>query len=158
MESLPPINLVLMVHLVVLSLWGGVVAVEAVIELYPYRRREFQTHAIEYHYWIDSLVELPLIVAVVVSGTVLAALAWPLDGLHLLKIGCASVAVIANLVCIGLVIARRRLMKSGASADELWRKTRGVVLCAVVGMPAAAVAVGLGFWLGYHRMVELIVH
>jgi hypothetical protein len=35
MKTLPLINLVSIIHLVVLSLWGGVVVTESVLELYP---------------------------------------------------------------------------------------------------------------------------
>ena len=33
-------NVLAMLHLVVLSLWGGVVATEAVIEVYPFRKQD----------------------------------------------------------------------------------------------------------------------
>jgi hypothetical protein len=31
----------------------------------------------------------------------------------------------------------------------------GVILCAVVGMPLATMAAGIGFWLAYHEMLEI---
>ena len=54
-------DLLAMVHLMMLCLWGGVVATEAVIEVFPFRRRELHPAAISFHYWIDLLVELPLV-------------------------------------------------------------------------------------------------
>jgi len=156
MDAAPPINLVSMAHLILLCLWGGVVAAESVMELYPFRRRDFHEHSIRLHYWIDLLVELPLILGVVVSGSALVALAWPLSGLHFVKVLCALVAISANLVCVVLVVKRRRRLDSGVGEDELWRLTRRIVLCAVAGMPCAAVAAGMGFWLAYHRLLELL--
>jgi len=154
--TIPTINLVSMIHLIFLSLWGGVVSAESVLELYPWRRRDLLRHTVEFHYWIDLLVELPLVGLVVASGLILSALAWPLDAAHFFKIGCAAVAIGANLVCVYLVIVRRRLMKAGATAEALWSKSRQVDLCAVIGMPFAAVAAGMGFWLAYHRLLELL--
>ncbi len=58
MESQAP-NVLAMVHLIFLSLWGGVVATEAVIELYPFRRRELHPAAIRFHYWINGRSSFP---------------------------------------------------------------------------------------------------
>ena len=53
------IEVVSLVHLIVLGFWGGVVATEAVIELYPFRRRAFHRQTITLHYWIDLLAGPP---------------------------------------------------------------------------------------------------
>lgn len=156
MNTLPLINLVSIIHLVVLSLWGGVVAVESVLELYPYRRKELHENSIRYHFWIDLLVELPLILAVIATGLTLVVLAWPLTAAHFFKLGCVSIAVSANLVCVFLVVRRKFRMDAGAAEPELWAATRRIVMCAVVGMPFAAVAVGLGFWLALQRLLKLV--
>jgi ABC-type molybdate transport system permease subunit len=65
------IDVLAMAHLIVLSMWGGVVATEAVIEIFPFRRRELHAATIRFHYWIDLLVELPLVLAVIATGIVL---------------------------------------------------------------------------------------
>ena len=156
MKTLPLINLVSIIHLVVLSLWGGVVATEAVLELYPYRRKVLHENSIRYHFWIDLLVELPLILAVIATGLTLVYLAWPLTATHFIKLACVSIAVSANLVCIVFVIRRKLRLDSGADEAELWARTRQIVMCAVVGMPFAAVAASLGFWLAYSRLLKLL--
>ncbi len=153
---MPLISQVSMAHLIFLCLWGGVVATESVLELYPYRRKVLREHSIRYHFWIDLLVELPLVLAVIASGATLAVLAWPISTTHVLKISCALVAVSANLVCIVLVIRRKQRLDQGASETEMWQATRRIVMCAVIGMPFAAVAAGLGFFLAYHRMLDLL--
>jgi len=157
MKTLPLINLVSMIHLVVLCLWGGVVATESVLELYPYRRKVLHENSIRYHFWIDLLVELPLILAVIATGMTLVYLAWPLSAAHFIKLGCVSIAVSANLICVYLVVRRKLRLDAGAAEAELWAATRRIVMCAVVGMPFAAVAASLGFWLAYSRLLKLLV-
>jgi len=156
MNSIPPINLVSMVHLILLCLWGGVVATETVLELYPYRRRELHPYAIRFHYWIDLLVEAPLILGVLVTGATLIALAWPLTGVQSVKVACALVAVSMNVLCIVLVIQRKRRLDGQAAEPDAWSITRRIVRCAMVGLPFAAVAAGLGFWLAQQRMAQLL--
>jgi hypothetical protein len=85
-----------MAHLVVLALRGGVVATEAVVEIYPFRRRELHPAAIRFHFVIDLLVELPLVLAVVAAGIALACNAHPLRPLHLVKIGYGLGAIAVN--------------------------------------------------------------
>ena len=155
MQPLPTIHLASLVHLVFLCLWGGVVATEAVLELYPYRRQVLHEHSIRYHYWIDLLVELPLLLAVLITGIALSVLARPLSSKHVLLILFALVAVAANVACIALVVRRKVLLERGAADTELWRISRRILTCAGVGMPFAALASAFGFWLAYHRMVAL---
>jgi len=156
MPSIPPIHLLSVLHLVCLSLWGGVVATEAVIELYSFRQREMHPVAIRLHFWIDLWVELPLLLAVAGTGVVLAAMAWPLSTTHLIKIGCGAGAIAANLVCVVLVLRRGRQLKAGASDAELWRTTRRIVGCAAAGLPLAATAAVLGLGLAHERMTQLL--
>ena len=139
MKSLPLINLISMGHLMLLCLWGGVVAAEAVLELYPRHHPEVHPTTIRFHYWIDLLIELPLVLAVMVTGITLAVLAWPLTALHLLKIVGAAVAVSANLVCIVLVIRRGRGLRQGEPEPALLHLSRRS--CARAGgLPFAALA------------------
>lgn len=152
---MPLINLVSIVHLVLLCMWGGVVATEAVLELYPFREKGLHPATVRMHYWIDLLVELPLIVGVVISGTVLVFLAWPLSIWHVLKIVCAGVAVEMNLVCIVMVIRRKQALEAGNDEAGQWRTSKRIVLMAAVGISLAAVAAGLGFWLAHQRLVAL---
>jgi hypothetical protein len=150
------INLVSMTHLVLLSLWGGVVATEAVLELYPYRRTALHEHSIRYHFWIDLCVELPVILGVLATGICLAVLAWPITATHWIKLSAALIAVSANLLCVYLVVRRKTRLDQGASEAELWQATRRIVMCAVMGLPFAAAAAGLGFFLAYHRLLDLL--
>ena len=145
-------NVLAMVHLIFLSLWGGVVATEAVIELYPFRRRELHSAAIRFHYWIDLLVELPLVLAVVATGTALAFSVPVLSGLHLIKIGFGAVAVAVNLFCIAVVVRRGRRLERDDATEPLWRASRVVLACFAAGLTAAAAAAILGFRFALDRL------
>jgi ABC-type spermidine/putrescine transport system permease subunit II len=141
-----------MIHLTVLSLWGGVVATEAVIEVYPFRHREAHAATIRLHYWIDLLVEAPLVLAVVVTGVSLLVLADPVTPRHLVKVGFAGAAVAVNVFCIAVVVWRGRGLDRGVADGQLWRASRMVLACFAVGLACAGVAAALGFSLALSRL------
>lgn len=153
---MPSVHVLGVVHLVALGLWGGVVATEAVVELFPFRRRELHEQAIRFHYWIDLLVELPILLLVLASGLLLVSRLWPLSSLHLLKLGLVSVAFASNLVCIMLVLGRRRHLEAGVGEAALWRETRRILACFAVGLPFAGVGAALGFTLAFQRMAATL--
>jgi hypothetical protein len=127
-------------HVVALGLWGGLVFAEGVVELASRTEDELR-HAAKLHYWMDVLVEVPLLAAVLATGAVLAARAWPLSAIHWVKIGAALVALGANLWCVAHVIARRRRMDDLAA---LRRHGQRVRVSAVIGVPFAAIALYVG--------------
>jgi len=151
METQAP-DVLAMVHLIVLSMWGGVVATEAVIEVYPFRKTELHAAAIRFHYWIDLLVELPLVLAVIATGVALALSVEALSGLHLIKILFGAAAVVVNLFCIAVVVGRGKRLDHGEAEEPLWRASRVVLACFVVGLLAAAVAATLGFRFALERV------
>jgi len=145
-------NVLAMVHLVMLSLWGGVVATEAVIELYPLRQRELHPATIRFHYWIDLLVELPLVLAVIATGVALFFLTDSLTPLHLVKIGLGGAAVTVNLFCIVVVVKRGRRLADDIEEEGLWRASRTVLACFAAGLLCAAGAAVLGFRFALERL------
>jgi hypothetical protein len=145
-------NVVAMFHLVVLALWGGVVATEAVIELLPFRRREMHGAAIRFHYWIDLLVELPLVLAVIATGGVLFFSLDRVTPLHFLKVGFGGAAVAVNLFCIVVVVRRGRRLQFGGDDGPLWRASRTVLACFAAGLLCAAGAAVLGFRFALERL------
>lgn len=126
-------------HVAALGLWGGLVLAEGVVELASRTEDELR-HAATLHYWMDVLVEVPLLAAVLVTGAVLCARAWPLSAIHWVKIGAALVAVAVNLWCVAHVIERRRRIDDAASLRRHGRRVR----IAAIGVPFAAVALYLG--------------
>ena len=145
-------NLLAMVHLMVLSLWGGVVATEAVVEVLPFRQRELHSATIRFHYWIDLLVELPLVLAVIATGVGLWFLTDPVTPLHLVKIGFGAAAVAINLFCIVVVVKRGRRLAASAEEEGLWRASRIVLACFAAGLLCAAGAATLGFRFALERL------
>ncbi len=144
-----------MLHQVLLGLWGGVVAAELVMELLPRRYPELHEATAHMHYWIDLLIELPVVLAVTASGVVLLVLVDQITAVHLVKTGLAGVAVAMNITCIAVVVRRERLRRRGAPASEIERGSRLIVRSAVVGLPCALGAVALGLWLGLQRWAAL---
>jgi len=140
------------IHLIALSLWGGVVATEAVVEIYPFRHREMHAATIRLHYWIDLLVEAPLVAAVVVTGAWLLIQQEPVTGLHLVKVGFAGAAVAVNVFCIAVVVRRGRRFDQGGEDGQSWRASRVVLACFAIGLACAGVAAALGFTLAFARL------
>ncbi|MCU0304141.1 MAG: hypothetical protein MUC56_08805 [Thermoanaerobaculales bacterium] len=138
-------SLLAMMHLIALSGWGGVVATEAVIEVAPFRWRELHPAAIRLHYWIDLLVELPIVLTVVATGIALAVTTPALTGLHAVKIAFGATAVAVNLLCIVVVVRRGRRLRRGGGDRALWRASKTVLACFAAGLLAAAGAAVLGF-------------
>jgi len=134
-------------HLLFLALWGGVVLAESVIELWGRRREELLRPTVIFHYWIDLLIEAPIILGVLASGVLLLLTLDRLVWLHAVKVAVALLAVSANAYCIVQVLARYRDLRRGADSAQLLARTRRVFLSAAVGMPFAGVAVVLGFLL-----------
>jgi len=127
-------------HLFALGMWGGLVAAEGVVELAP-RNDEERRLAARLHYWMDLLIELPILAAVVTTGAMLLGSAWPPSPLVWVKIGAGLLAVAANLWCVVHVIVRYRQL---GDAGALRRHGRLVRLTATVGLPSAALALFLG--------------
>ena len=146
------LNLVAMLHLMVLSLWGGVVATEAVVEVAPFRQKDLHPAAIRFHYWIDLLVELPLVLAVIVTGITLLVLTDPLTPLHWVKVAFGATAVAINLFCIVVVVRRGREFERHADEDKLWRSSRIVLACFATGLLCAGGAAFLGFRFAFERL------
>ncbi len=132
-----------MAHLIFVSAWGGVVLGETVLELAP-GGEDAERMIARVHFWIDMLVELPLIVAVVGTGAALAARVWPPSPLLWAKLAAGLVAAAANLYCVGAVVLRTR----APDAQSRRRWTQRVRLSALA-IPFAAAAAGLG--LAYFR-------
>lgn len=141
-----------MVHLMALSLWGGVVATEAVIEVYPFRHPESHAATIRLHYWIDLIVEAPLVLAVVVTGGILLITTESITPLHLVKVGFGGAAIAVNIYCIIVVIRRGRGLDRRGDDALFWDASRVVLACFVVGLACAGVAAALGFNLAFSRL------
>jgi len=128
-------------HLVSLSLWGGLVLAEGVVELTT-RNDQDRAQAAKLHYWMDVLVEVPLLAAVLLTGAVLVARAWPPSMILLVKVCAGLTAVGVNAWCVGHVVMR---YQHRDDAVLLRRHSSRVRAAGAIGGPFAAIAVLLGF-------------
>jgi hypothetical protein len=104
-QPMEPLHLA---HLIVLGMWLGVVITEVLFE-FAASDAESLRAAARFHYNVDKYGELPILVAVLVTGTILAVRAWPLTPLHFIKIAASLVAVGSALICVRWVFQRRRI-------------------------------------------------
>lgn len=156
MQELPLINYVSLIHLLSVGAWLGVVMTETLIEVYPYKDRGLYRSTIHFHYWIDLLVELPLVLLLLGSGIVLVFLSSSLDLLHILKIVSGLVPVLACFAGIYVVLRRSAALKAGKKEEDLWDGSRHIVIAVLIGSPFFAISLGLGFWLARGRLLELL--
>ena len=127
-------NGLLFTHIFLLGIWLGCVA---------WKNDDTRKGAAEAHYWIDLLVELPVLVGVVATGLFLLRDAH-LTGLLVAKIALGSAAVLINLVCVVFVMRRRNAAEKGDIA-ALRRWANRVNWTFPFGVPCglAAFAIGL---------------
>ena len=126
-------------HLIVLGMWLGVVITEVLFE-FAASDAESLRAAARFHYNVDKFGELPILFAVLITGTILTVRAWPLTSLHLVKIAASLVAVGANLICTMWVFQRRRIEDMKA----LLGFRRRIWTLAAVGVVFATPALYLG--------------
>ena len=126
-------------HLIVLGMWLGVVITEALFE-FAASDAESLRAAARFHYNVDKFGELPVLFAVLVTGTLLAVRAWPLTSLHFIKIVASLVAVGSNLICTLWVFQRRRI----EDVNELLGFRRRIWSLAAVGVIFATPALYIG--------------
>jgi hypothetical protein len=126
-------------HLMVICIWLGIVMTEALFE-FSGSDAESLRAAARFHYTVDKYGELPILVAVLVTGTILAVRAWPLTTLHFIKIAASLVAVASNLVCAVWVFQRRPIEDASVLAGYR-RRIWGV---AAVGTVFGTYALYLG--------------
>ena len=126
-------------HLIVLGMWLGVVITEVLFEFAASDPDSLRAAA-RFHYQVDKFGELPILFAVLVTGTLLAVRAWPLTPLHFIKIAASLVAVASNLICTLWVFQRRRI----EDVKVLLGLRRRIWSLAAVGVVSATPALYLG--------------
>jgi hypothetical protein len=95
-------------HMVVLGMWLGVVITEVLFEFAGSDAQSLRAAA-RFHYNVDKFGELPILVGVLITGTILTVRAWPLTPLHVVKVATSLIAVCAALICVLWVFRRRRI-------------------------------------------------
>lgn len=93
-------------HLVALATWLGIVITEVLFEFAGSDPDSLRAAA-RFHYNVDKYGELPVLIAVLITGGILTVQAWPLTPLHIIKIAVSLIAVGAALLCVLWVFERR---------------------------------------------------
>jgi len=127
------------VHLILLGMWLGVVITEVLFEFAGSDADSLRAAA-RFHYPVDKYGELPILVAILVTGAILTARSWPLTTLHVVKIAASLIAVGAALVCTRWVFQRRRIQ----DVNLLLSYRRRIWTLAAVASVFATVALYLG--------------
>ncbi len=99
-------------HVLALGLWGGCVAVEMVLEHSARSDSDLRSQVARYHDVIDRYVEIPILIAVLVTGLLRLRLEL-LHGWYLLLVISGSTAVLINLLCVIPVVRRKRAADAG---------------------------------------------
>jgi hypothetical protein len=126
-------------HVIVLGMWLGVVITEVLFE-FAASDAESLRAAARFHYNVDKYGELPILVAVLVTGTILTVRAWPLSPLHVVKVSASLIAVGSALICVLWVFQRRRI----EDVHVLLRLRRRIWSLAAVAAVFATPALYLG--------------
>lgn len=161
MQSIPLINLMAIAHVTCISVFFGIFLVESVIELYPYFNKyqdtELHHAAIRYHYWIDSVIEIPAVLGILGTGICMAILVDKLTILHVIKIGCIICWVTGGSLCILSVIKRYKLLNQDSSEEIIANKSKRIInIAATITYLFFIPALLIGAWLAYHRILESI--
>ncbi len=130
---IPTINTLAVVHLAFISVFIGLYAAEAVLELYAhYHPQDEAAHraTITLHYWIDVLIEIPVVLGIVVSGILMATLVEELTALHWVKIAAVVSFLAIAVICPIEVVKRYALIKSDGSEQNLRAKSKRVIFSA----------------------------
>lgn len=130
-------------HIVVLSLWAGLVAAESVMELVARRASDLTVAMARFHYYLDIVLEVPLLLGVVLTGTVLLMQTQP-DAALWVKVAAGLGAVASNVVCVVVVIRRNRAATSDGDVGALARLSSWVQRTAFTGVPLGLLALYLG--------------
>ena len=95
-------------HVMALGAWLGVVITEVLFE-FAASDAESLRAAARFHYNVDKFGELPILLAVLVTGAILTVRSWPLTPLHVIKIATSVMAVSCALLCVFWVFRRHRI-------------------------------------------------
>lgn len=127
-------------HLLTVGMWTGLVGAEVILEWTCREGAAARTAAVV-HYWLDVLVEAPLVVAVAVTGGVLLAGAWPPAPALAWKLALGAVPIVSCAWSIALVVRRYRRLDD---PEALASGRRRVLLSALaVGPGVVALYLGL---------------
>jgi len=157
MGTIPPIHMVLVIHLCFVAAFLGCFLCEAVAESYgsPNERHPI---GIRIHYLIDIFVEIPLMIGILVTGIILAVLVDHLSTLHIVLIACGILTVIACISSFYLFVrTRKRVLDNEPEDHDILVRIRtkfGIFTFAVIS-PLLFATLIIGFWLAQQRAMAV---
>ena len=92
-------------HFLAVGMWTGLLAAEVILEWSCREGAAARTAAVV-HYWLDLLVEAPLVLAVTASGAYLLLGAWPPGPVLAWKLALGAVPIVSCCWSITLVVRR----------------------------------------------------
>jgi putative copper export protein len=128
--------LLLFLHLLCVAVWLGCILVEAIFEHSIEPGPSMRCFVARLHWTTDKYIEIPAFAGVLLTGIGLASKS-NFNLLLEIKVGFGLLAVLANLVCVALVVKRLRAAQAKDFAhyevlDHLQHKVGAVVLLGVV--------------------------
>lgn len=126
-------------HLILVCVWAGLVLAETFIELGG-RKDEDLLRTARLHFQIDVFAEIPAVLGVLMTGLLLTMKMWPPSHTLWVKTGLGLAAIVINLYCVVLVIARYRKR----SNPESLRRLSHDILRTWLGIPLGLAAFYLG--------------
>lgn len=127
------------IHFLIVGMWVGLVGAEIILE-WTCRDGAAARTAAEVHFWLDLLIEAPIVVGVCITGGVLLVDAWPPEPLLWVKLVLAAIPVVSCTYSIIVVLQRHRHLEDPAA---LAAGRRRILLSALAAGPAL-VALYLG--------------
>ena len=137
----------LTLHVAAVSFWIGVVGAEFVIERSRAQSKPHGFAVAHNHFWIDALLEIPVVLLVLITGALLLR-ETPMTPLLAVKAMAGAFAALANLVCVVPVTLRRRAANE-QNLDQVIRYSKTIDRISALAIPAAAVALLIGLWLAF---------
>lgn len=125
-------------HVFVLGLWGGCVAVEMLLESSARSDPGLRAQVARYHDAIDRFIEIPILIAVLATGLLLLHLEL-LHGWYLVLVVSGSTAVLVNFLCVIPVVRRKRAVDAG-DMSQVDAESRWILRAFWTGACAALIA------------------
>ena len=125
-------------HVMALGLWGGCVAVEMLLERSARSDPGLRAQVARYHDAIDRFIEIPILIAVLVTGVALLDLER-LHGWYLVLVVSGSTAVLVNFLCVVPVVRRKRAVDAG-DMSRVDVESRWILRAFWTGASAASIA------------------
>lgn len=130
----------LAIHLLAVGMWTGLVGAEIILEWTCQEGAAARTAA-EIHFWLDLLIEAPLVLAVTITGFILLLGSGPISGMLWWKLALGAIPIVSCTLSIIFVFQRHRRLDDPAALSK--GRKRVLMTALAVGPGLAALYLGL---------------